>query len=106
MAEWVTVGSAAELGEGEMNSFSAGPRQVAIANVDGDFMAWDDYCTHQQCSLAEGELDGTTVECPCHGSQFDITTGEAVQGPAVDAVDVFEVREQDGQLQVLVEAES
>ena len=103
MAEWVNVGSAGELGDGEMNSYQAGERQVAIANVDGELHAWDDYCTHQQCSLAEGELENTIVECPCHGSQFDITTGEAVQGPAADPVDIFEVREQDGAIQVLLD---
>ncbi len=103
MAEWFDVGKAGELSDGEMNSYGAGGRQIAIANVEGDLHAWDDVCTHQQCSLAEGELDGTIVECPCHGSQFDIMTGEAVQGPAVDPVDVFEVREEDGSLQVLVD---
>jgi nitrite reductase/ring-hydroxylating ferredoxin subunit len=100
MAEWVDVGSSGELGDGEMNSYTAGVRQVAIANIEGDIHAWDDTCTHQGCSLAEGELDGTIVECPCHGSQFDILTGEAVQGPATEPVDVFEVREAEGQLQV------
>lgn len=102
MAEWVKVGSVGEVAEGEMSSFGVGDRQVAIANVEGDLHAFDDVCTHQQCSLAEGDLDGTTVECPCHGSQFDVTTGEAVHGPAADPVDVFELREQDGELQVLI----
>ena len=101
MAEWVKVGSAGELEDGDMSSYSVGDRQVAIANIDGDLFAWDDFCTHQQCSLAEGELDGTVVECPCHGSQFEITTGEVVHGPAAEPVDVFEAREQDGELQVL-----
>jgi nitrite reductase/ring-hydroxylating ferredoxin subunit len=105
MPEWVTVGKEGEVGEGELVSFSAGDRQIAIANVEGDLHAFDDWCTHQQCSLAEGDLDGTIVECPCHGSQFDVTTGEAVQGPATDPVDVFEVREQDGELQVFVDSE-
>jgi nitrite reductase/ring-hydroxylating ferredoxin subunit len=103
MAEWVTVGTAGEIGDGELNSYGAGEHQVAIANVNGTLHAFDDLCTHQQCSLAEGELDETTVECPCHGSQFDITTGQAVRGPASDPVDIFEVREADGSLQVLVD---
>jgi nitrite reductase/ring-hydroxylating ferredoxin subunit len=103
MTEWVTVGSVGELGDGEMNSFGVGDRQVAIANIEGDLFAWDDICTHQQCSLAEGDLDGTIVECACHGSQFDVTTGEAVQGPATEPVDVFQIREQDGDMQVFVE---
>ncbi len=105
MGEWVEVGSAGEIGEGEITSFSAGGRQIAIANVDGDLHAFDDVCTHQQCSLAEGDLDDTIVECPCHGSQFDVTTGEAVEGPATDPVDVFELRDQDGALHVLLNAE-
>ena len=105
MAEWVTLGSAGEVAEGEINAFGVGDRQVAVANVDGDLHAFDDVCTHQQCSLAEGDLDGTVVECPCHGSQFDVTTGEAVHGPAADPVGVFEVRESDGQLQVQLDAE-
>jgi 3-phenylpropionate/trans-cinnamate dioxygenase ferredoxin subunit len=103
MADWVNVGSAGEIADGEMNSYSAGERQVAIANVDGTLHAFDDLCTHQQCSLAEGELEDTVVECPCHGSRFDIRTGEAVNGPATDPVDVLEVREQDGDLQVLLD---
>ena len=54
--------------------------QVAIANVDGVFYAFGDNCTHAQCSLAEGDLEGTSVFCPCHGSVFDVTTG-AVLAP-------------------------
>jgi 3-phenylpropionate/trans-cinnamate dioxygenase ferredoxin subunit len=86
-------------------SFGAGSRQVAIANVEGDLHAFDDVCTHQQCSLAEGELDGTVIECPCHGSQFDVITGEAVNGPAVDPVDVFQAKVEDDELRVLVNDE-
>jgi 3-phenylpropionate/trans-cinnamate dioxygenase ferredoxin subunit len=103
MAEWISVGTAGEVADGEINSYTAGERQVAIANVDGDLHAFDDLCTHQQCSLAEGDLEGTIVECPCHGSMFDITTGEAVNGPATDPVDILEVREEDGALQVLLD---
>jgi nitrite reductase/ring-hydroxylating ferredoxin subunit len=103
MAEWVEVGSAGEIADGELNSYTAGERQLAIANVDGTLHAFDDTCTHQGCSLAEGELEETIVECPCHGSRFDITTGEAVRGPATDPVDIFEVREAEGALQVLLD---
>lgn len=103
MAEWVTVDSAGEIGDGELTSFSAGERQVAIANIEGTLHAFDDLCTHQQCSLAEGDLTENIVECPCHGSQFDVMTGQAVHGPATDPLDIFEVREQDGSLQVFLD---
>ena len=82
MAEWVTLGPAAAVPEGEVTAFGVGQREVAVANVEGDLHAFDDVCTHQQCSLAEGELDGPTVECPCHGSQFDVTSGAVLRGPA------------------------
>jgi nitrite reductase/ring-hydroxylating ferredoxin subunit len=105
MSEWVTIGSTSAIPAGEVMSFGAGSRQVAVANVEGDLHAFDDVCTHQQCSLAEGELDGTVIECPCHGSQFDVTSGEAVNGPAVDPVDVFQMKVEDDELKVLVNDE-
>lgn len=105
MAEWVTIGSGSAIPEGEVMSFGAGARQVAVANVEGDLHAFDDTCTHQQCSLGEGELDGAVIECPCHGSQFDVITGEAVNGPAVDPVDVFQTKVEDDELKVLVNDE-
>jgi 3-phenylpropionate/trans-cinnamate dioxygenase ferredoxin subunit len=103
MGQWRKVGSAGEVPDGELSSYSVADRQVAVANIEGDLHAFDDVCTHQQCSLAEGELDGTIVECACHGSQFDVTTGEAVEGPATEPVDVFQVREQEGELQVFLD---
>jgi nitrite reductase/ring-hydroxylating ferredoxin subunit len=103
MANWVTVGEVGDVPEGGLSGFTAGDRAVAIANVGGDLHAFDDVCTHQQCSLSEGELEGTVVQCPCHGSQFDVTSGEVVNGPAADPVDVFDLREENGEIQVRVE---
>lgn len=102
MSEWVTVGKTGDVDDGGMVSFSVKDRQIAVANVGGDLHGFDDLCSHEQCSLAEGELDATIVECPCHGSQFDIITGEAVRGPTADPIDVFQVREEDGELRVFV----
>jgi 3-phenylpropionate/trans-cinnamate dioxygenase ferredoxin subunit len=50
--------------------------------VDGHLYAFDDTCTHLGCSLATGKLDGTTVTCRCHGSQFNVTSGAVLRGPA------------------------
>ena len=44
--------------------------KVSLAGAAGHVFAFDDICTHEGCSLADGELHGTTVTCPCHGSQF------------------------------------
>ena len=64
---------------------------VAVANVQGGLYGVDDTCTHEGCSLSDGRLDGTTVTCPCHGSQFDVTSGEVLRGPAEDPVGTWAV---------------
>jgi len=103
MANWVRVANAGDVSGGEVNSYSVNNRQVAVANVEGSLHAFDDTCTHQACSLAEGDLEETTIECACHGSQFDVTTGEVLEGPATEPVDVFDVREEAGALEVSLE---
>ena len=87
---------------GTMMALEVGGERVAIANVDGTVYAFGDACPHRQCSLAEGTLAGTVVTCPCHGSQFDVTTGERLRGPAVRAIPVFAVRDDDGALHVVL----
>jgi len=69
-----------------MRRFQVERAAVTIANVGGRLYAFDDTCTHQGCSLAAGELDATTVTCPCHGSQFDVTSGDVLRGPADEPV--------------------
>ena len=61
-----------------------------------------DTCTHLHCSLAEGDLDATVVTCPCHGSQFDVTTGEVLRGPAQEPVRSYAVRVENDALQVQI----
>ena len=100
MAGWVTVGSAGEVGEGAVKAYKAEEREIAVANVGGTLHAFDDICTHRNCNLSSSELEGTEIECECHGSRFDVTSGEVRQGPATEPVDVFEAREQDGDLQI------
>ena len=71
-----------------------------MAHVAGTFYAFDDTCTHEGCSLAEGELEETTVTCRSHGSKFDVTNGAVVNGPAQDPVETYETREVDGTLKI------
>jgi 3-phenylpropionate/trans-cinnamate dioxygenase ferredoxin component len=98
--EFVTVATIHDVPAGELASYDVGGTRVAVANVEGSFHAFDDICTHQQCSLAEGDLDETTVTCPCHGSQFDVTTGTVLAPPAVRPVRSYRVRVEGDALQV------
>jgi nitrite reductase/ring-hydroxylating ferredoxin subunit len=82
----VRIDNARDIASGEMRVFDVAGTKVNIASVGGQLHAFDDTCTHRACSLATGKLDGTIVTCPCHGSQFDVTTGKVLRGPAQQAV--------------------
>ena len=85
---------------GKLAVFQVGGTRVAVANVGGTFHAFDDTCTHRQCSLAGGTLEGTTVTCPCHGSQFDVTTGAVVRPPAAQPVKSYRVEVEGDSLKI------
>ena len=78
----VKIGKATDVADGQMRVFDLAGRRVSVAGAAGRLYAFDDTCTHMGCSLARGRLDGTVVTCACHGSQFDITSGAVVRGPA------------------------
>jgi nitrite reductase/ring-hydroxylating ferredoxin subunit len=92
MAEFVAVGRVDDLSEGDMGAFNVEDTLIAVANIGGTFYAFDDTCTHMKCSLAEGDLEETTVICPCHGSEFDVTSGEVLAPPAREPVGSYETR--------------
>ena len=100
MAEFVSISRAEDLGEGDIRAFDVRGTKIAVANVDGTFYAFDDTCTHMACSLAGGDLEETTVICPCHGSEFDVTSGAVLQGPAREPVETYETRVEGGSLEV------
>ena len=66
----VRIGSAKDVADGRMRVFDVAGTKVNVTNASGHLYAFDDTCTHMGCSLANGELEGTTVTCACHGSQW------------------------------------
>jgi nitrite reductase/ring-hydroxylating ferredoxin subunit len=95
-----TVTALDQLGDRELTAFDVSGTRIAVASVGDAFYAFGDTCTHRGCSLAEGALEATTVTCPCHGSQFDVTTGEVLRGPAREPVRSYPVRVESGVLRV------
>jgi 3-phenylpropionate/trans-cinnamate dioxygenase ferredoxin subunit len=87
---------------GEAVRVENGTEPIAVFNVDGELYAIDDTCTHQDASLADGWLDGCTVECPLHASCFDLRTGKPTGPPAKVPVRTHEVLVRDGQIFVVV----
>jgi 3-phenylpropionate/trans-cinnamate dioxygenase ferredoxin component len=73
---------------------------VLVCNVGGDFYALDDTCTHDRGPLGEGRLRGHHIECPRHGSRFDVRDGEPTTPPAIRAVATYPVRVRDDAVEV------
>ena len=78
----VRVGSSNDVAAGTMRAFDVGGTKVNVTSVNGRLYAFDDACTHKGCLLANGDLDGTTLTCACHGARFDVTSGAVLHGPA------------------------
>ncbi|HEX6287088.1 MAG TPA: bifunctional 3-phenylpropionate/cinnamic acid dioxygenase ferredoxin subunit [Acidimicrobiia bacterium] len=73
-----------------------GDTRIAMFRIEDDVYAIGDRCSHAEASLAEGEIWDTSVECPRHGSEFDLKTGEPHALPATEPVPVYEVSIEDG----------
>jgi 3-phenylpropionate/trans-cinnamate dioxygenase ferredoxin component len=93
-ATFVRLAAVADVPAGCLRVFEIGGARVAVCNLDGEFRALDDRCTHDNGPLGEGELFDGEIECPRHGARFDARTGKALCLPAVGAVAtyVLEVR--------------
>jgi 3-phenylpropionate/trans-cinnamate dioxygenase ferredoxin subunit len=103
MGEFMTVGPASEVtSDGDMTNHEVEGARIAVARAGGTLYAFSDVCTHQGCLLSDGDLDGTELQCACHGSVFDITTGAVLDGPATQPIEVYPAREADGEIQIEV----
>ena len=100
MAEFHKLAAADEVGPGEIKQYLVEGRFVALCNVDGEFHAFEDVCTHQFTHLSEGEFTDSEVKCPLHGARFDVKTGAARSLPAVKPVPKHEVKVEDGNVYV------
>lgn len=91
----VEVGKITDVPEGEARRFVANRIEIAVANLgNGTFVAVDDICSHAEASLSEGEVDVDmeTIECPRHGSTFDLRTGQPKTLPATVPIPTFPVK--------------
>ena len=100
MTDWVDVVEADALTDGAHHVVDVDGVEVAVFNVNGEFFAIEDICTHDGGDLACGKLHSDQIECPRHGARFSLRTGAALTPPAYEAVATFPVRVQDGMLQV------
>ena len=99
---FTTVAGVNDLQPGEMTYVEVDDTPVCLINLDGDYHAISDICTHQDASLSDGEIIGDEIECPLHGGAFIIRTGEPASFPVVVAVEKYRVRVVGNDVQIAV----
>ena len=92
MQDFVKVATTGELSPGEMKLVEVGDERILLVNYEGSFYAWTEECPHAGGSLSEGEFEDDEVECPVHGSRFNVTTGEVASPPADESLARYAVR--------------
>jgi len=100
MSDWVTVARADELAPGQWKSVDVDGAQAAVFNLDGQYFAIEDVCTHDGGQLSGGSVEGAEILCPRHGARFCIRTGAALTAPAYEPTATFPVRVENGEVQV------
>jgi len=89
---YVKVGQVSDFPTGSLKKVVVGGEDVVVGNVGGKVYAMANKCTHRGGPLNEGELEGSTVTCPWHGGQFDLTTGKVVGPPPLKDEASFDVK--------------
>jgi nitrite reductase/ring-hydroxylating ferredoxin subunit len=100
ISEWVPAAHVDDVGPGEGFQVEVNGAAVALWNVEGEFYATSDVCTHEETSLSAGDLWGEVVECPLHGAQFDVRTGAVLSLPAIFPLPTYPVKVEDGTIYV------
>jgi 3-phenylpropionate/trans-cinnamate dioxygenase ferredoxin subunit len=89
---WLPVAPVAAIPPGDFAQIEIDDALVAVFNIDGEFYAIDDVCTHDGGGLAGGAVEDHMVICPRHGARFCLRTGAALTPPAYEPVRTYETR--------------
>jgi 3-phenylpropionate/trans-cinnamate dioxygenase ferredoxin subunit len=89
---WTEVARRGDIPPGEARPFVVDERQIAVVNLDGEFHAIDNLCTHAWVLLTGGRVVDGQIECPIHHARFDIRSGAVTWPPAYEPIAIHEVR--------------
>lgn len=101
--DWLDVTGVEDLLPGAYEVVETDDLILAVFNLDGEFFAIEDICTHDGEELTGGPVDGDQIICPRHGARFCLRTGKALTPPAYEDLPTFPVRVRDGRVEVLPE---
>jgi glycine betaine catabolism B len=90
--DFVNAADTKDIQPSQMKEVEVNSEKVCLANVEGKYYAIGNVCTHLGGPLAQGKLEGYEVQCPWHGSRFDITTGKVVRPPAMRLEPTYEIK--------------
>jgi 3-phenylpropionate/trans-cinnamate dioxygenase ferredoxin subunit len=104
LAETVTLCKVDELAPGAARRFDVDGYRIALVRIGDEFHAVNDECSHEDFSLSEGEVwpEDCQIECPKHGSMFDLVTGEPCSLPATQPVAVYKVEVEGDSVKVVL----
>ena len=98
--EFHKIARSGQIPEGVVRRFFVGDVEVALSRSEGEIHATSNYCSHLDCLLSSGKVTDEGLLCSCHGSVFDLVSGEPLCPPATRPITVFPVREEDGHVYV------
>lgn len=102
MAKYIEVASTSEIKNGELKSFNVNGESIILINLDGEFFAYKNQCSHMEFELDDAEIEGEILTCPWHGAQFNIRTGDVVRLPASEPLEKYEVKVENGKIFVKI----
>ncbi|HEX6449568.1 MAG TPA: Rieske (2Fe-2S) protein [Trebonia sp.] len=94
------VARSGQIPDGYVRRFYVADLECAVARLHGTVHATSNYCTHLDCLLSSGKIIDDGIRCSCHGSVFDLETGDPIYPPATKPIAVYPVREEDGEVYV------
>jgi glycine betaine catabolism B len=95
---FVKVAETKDIQPSQMKAVDVNGERICVAIVEGKYYAIGNVCTHMGGPLAEGKLEGFEVECPWHGSKFDVRTGKVVRPPAMREEPSYEIKVEDNNI--------
>ena len=102
MSGWTDIGSATDLSASQHLEAELDGYRVRVTRVNGTLYAFEDRCTHDDSPFEDAPIEDCEIICPRHGARFSLATGEVLSPPAYEPLRVFEVRETEGRVEVLV----
>lgn len=82
----------ADLPDGDLRQATTGELELGVARIGDRYVAFETWCTHEECPLTDGWLEGEALRCSCHGALFSLADGVPLEGPATEPIRVFPAR--------------